>query len=126
MGKKTEVITLNGLHATISEKTLHQLLAKVPSVFVNVVDGSGNEVNISTRDLDPHGTSNLTFGRTALLLILIGTVIRLRITVFQWKPWSALKWGKKRGLCSSAPSLAACCITYKDRVIVNSSTCKHA
>jgi len=53
-GKKSEVITLTGLNANITEKTPRQLFAKVPGVFVYDMDGSGNQVNISTRGLDPH------------------------------------------------------------------------
>ena len=33
---------------------LRQIFAKVPGVFVYDMDGSGNQVNISTRGLDPH------------------------------------------------------------------------
>ncbi|QNF35828.1 TonB-dependent receptor [Adhaeribacter swui] len=53
-GKKTEVINLGGLNANITEKTPRQLFAKVPGVFVYDMDGSGNQINISTRGLDPH------------------------------------------------------------------------
>lgn len=53
-GKKNEVISLQGLDANIAEKTPRQIFAKVPGVFVYDMDGSGNQVNISTRGLDPH------------------------------------------------------------------------
>lgn len=53
-GKKTEVINILGLDANIAEKTPRQIFAKVPGVFVYDMDGSGNQVNISTRGLDPH------------------------------------------------------------------------
>ncbi|GEO05453.1 TonB-dependent receptor [Adhaeribacter aerolatus] len=53
-GKKTEVIQLENLNANITEKTPRQLFAKVPGVFVYDMDGSGNQVNIATRGLDPH------------------------------------------------------------------------
>ena len=53
-GKKTEVISVLGLDANIAEKTPRQIFAKVPGVFVYDMDGSGNQVNISTRGLDPH------------------------------------------------------------------------
>ena len=53
-GKKNEVIELAGVNGNISEKTGRQLFAKVPGVFVYDMDGSGNQVNISTRGLDPH------------------------------------------------------------------------
>lgn len=53
-GKKNEVIDLTTIHANIAEKTGRQLFAKVPGVFVYDMDGSGNQMNISTRGLDPH------------------------------------------------------------------------
>lgn len=53
-GKKSEVINLGGTNANIAEKTGRQIFAKVPGVFVYDMDGSGNQMNISTRGLDPH------------------------------------------------------------------------
>ncbi|OLY94551.1 Fe(3+) dicitrate transport protein [Cnuella takakiae] len=53
-GKKNELITLNATNANIAIKTGRQLFAKVPGVFVYDMDGSGNQLNIATRGLDPH------------------------------------------------------------------------
>jgi len=53
-GKKNEVIHVADMDANIVEKTGRQIFAKVPGVFVYDMDGSGNQVNISTRGLDPH------------------------------------------------------------------------
>jgi Fe(3+) dicitrate transport protein len=53
-GKKNEVIKLSGTNANIAIKTGRQLFAKIPGVFVYDMDGSGNQLNISTRGLDPH------------------------------------------------------------------------
>ncbi|TXI70805.1 MAG: TonB-dependent receptor [Cyclobacteriaceae bacterium] len=53
-GKKSEVISLGGTNANIAEKTGRQIFAKIPGVFVYDMDGSGNQMNISTRGLDPH------------------------------------------------------------------------
>ncbi len=53
-GKKNEVINIQSLNANIAEKTARQIFAKVPGIFVYDMDGSGNQVNISTRGLDPH------------------------------------------------------------------------
>ena len=53
-GKKSEVIHLENTDANIAEKTPRQIFAKIPGVFVYDMDGSGNQVNISTRGLDPH------------------------------------------------------------------------
>lgn len=53
-GKKNEVISIAGTNASIAIKTGRQLFAKIPGVFVYDMDGSGNQLNISTRGLDPH------------------------------------------------------------------------
>ena len=53
-GKKNEVINLVGLPANIAEKTGRQIFAKIPGAFIYDMDGSGNQVNIATRGLDPH------------------------------------------------------------------------
>ena len=53
-GKKNEVINVSAGNSNIAIKTGRQLFAKVPGVFVYDMDGSGNQLNISTRGLDPH------------------------------------------------------------------------
>ena len=53
-GKKTEVINLISTPADITNKTGRQVFAKIPGVFVYDMDGSGNQVNIAARGLDPH------------------------------------------------------------------------
>jgi len=53
-GKKNEVVELDGVNGNLSEKTGRQIFAKIPGVFVYDMDGSGNQINISTRGLDPH------------------------------------------------------------------------
>jgi len=53
-GKKNEVITLAATNANVALKTGRQLFAKIPGVFVYDMDGSGNQLNIATRGLDPH------------------------------------------------------------------------
>lgn len=53
-GKKTEVINLTAKDLALSEKYGRQIFAKVPGVFIYDMDGTGNQVNISTRGLDPH------------------------------------------------------------------------
>lgn len=53
-GKKNEVINLSGTNANIALKKGRQLFAKIPGVFVYDMDGSGNQLNISTRGLDSH------------------------------------------------------------------------
>ena len=53
-GKKTEVIDLAQIPADITNKTGRQVFAKIPGVFVYDMDGSGNQINIAARGLDPH------------------------------------------------------------------------
>jgi len=52
--KKNEVIQLTDLPANLAEKTGRQVFAKIPGAFVYDMDGSGNQLNIATRGLDPH------------------------------------------------------------------------
>lgn len=53
-GTKNEVINIENLDANVAERTPRQIFAKVPGVFVYDMDGAGNQMNISTRGLDPH------------------------------------------------------------------------
>jgi Fe(3+) dicitrate transport protein len=53
-GKKNELINISATNANIAIKTGRQLFSKVPGVFVYDMDGSGNQLNIATRGLDPH------------------------------------------------------------------------
>ena len=53
-GKKNEILNVTNLDANIAEKTARQVFAKVPGVFVYDMDGTGNQINIATRGLDPH------------------------------------------------------------------------
>jgi Fe(3+) dicitrate transport protein len=53
-GKKTEIISLNNSAADITNKAGRQVFAKIPGVFVYDMDGSGNQINIAARGLDPH------------------------------------------------------------------------
>src|SRR5690606_11534675 len=53
-GRKSEVINVQDLPANLSEKTGRQIFAKIPGAFIYDMDGSGNQVNLATRGLDPH------------------------------------------------------------------------
>lgn len=53
-GKKSEIIDLQHTDADFANKIGRQVFMKVPGVFVYDMDGAGNQVNISTRGLDPH------------------------------------------------------------------------
>lgn len=53
-GKKNEVIDLKERNVAFTEKYGRQIFSKIPGVFVYDIDGTGNQVSISTRGLDPH------------------------------------------------------------------------
>jgi Fe(3+) dicitrate transport protein len=53
-GRKNEVLAIARTESNTALKTGRQLFAKVPGVFVYDMDGSGNQINIATRGLDPH------------------------------------------------------------------------
>ncbi len=53
-GRKSLALPVSGTVANLTEKVGRQVFAKVPGAFVYDMDGSGNQLNISTRGLDPH------------------------------------------------------------------------
>lgn len=53
-GKKSEIIGINGRNLALTEKYGRQVFARVPGVFVYDMDGTGNQLNVSVRGLDPH------------------------------------------------------------------------
>lgn len=67
-GKKNEIITIAATNANIAIKTGRQLFAKVPGVFVYDMDGSGNQLNISTRGLDPHRSWEFNIRQNGIII----------------------------------------------------------
>ncbi|GAB3332027.1 TonB-dependent receptor [Larkinella ripae] len=53
-GKRSEVIRLGEIDANIAEKNARQVFARLPGLFVYDMDGTGNQMNVATRGLDPH------------------------------------------------------------------------
>ena len=53
-GKKNEVIDLTQKSVALTEKYGRQIFSKIPGIFVYDMDGTGNQMNISARGLDPH------------------------------------------------------------------------
>jgi Fe(3+) dicitrate transport protein len=53
-GKKSEVLNISVMDIDIANKNARQAFAKVPGIFVYDMDGSGNQINIASRGLDPH------------------------------------------------------------------------
>lgn len=67
-GMKSEVLQLANSDANLAEKTPRQIFAKVPGVFVYDMDGTGNQVNISTRGLDAHRSWEMNVRQDGVLV----------------------------------------------------------
>ena len=68
LGKKNEVIQLSGINTNITLKTGRQVFAKIPGVFIYDMDGSGNQVNIASRGLDPHRSWEYNIRQNGIIL----------------------------------------------------------
>lgn len=66
-GKKNEVIEIAQKNTGLAEKYARQIFSKVPGLFVYDMDGTGNQVNISTRGLDPHRGWEFNIRKDAVL-----------------------------------------------------------
>ena len=53
-GIKNSVIQIDNQATNFSDKIGRQIFAKIPGTFVYDMDGSGNQINIANRGLDPH------------------------------------------------------------------------
>jgi hypothetical protein len=107
-GKKTEVIGLDALDANLVQRNAREIFAKVPGVFVYDMDGSGNQISVAARGLDPHRGWNSTSGWTASSRIPTCTPIPQATSACRWKPWSGSSWCAAPARCSTAHSSAAC------------------
>ncbi len=67
-GTKSTVIQLADLPANLAEKTGRQVFSRVPGAFVYDMDGSGNQMNVSTRGLDAHRSWELNVRQDGVLL----------------------------------------------------------
>lgn len=67
-GRKSEVISVQDLPANLAEKTGRQIFAKVPGAFVYDMDGSGNQVNLAARGLDPHRSWEFNVRQNGILI----------------------------------------------------------
>lgn len=67
-GKKNEVINIGATSTNMALKTGRQLFAKVPGVFVYDMDGSGNQLNVATRGLDPHRSWEFNIRQNGVLV----------------------------------------------------------
>ncbi|MCF0072876.1 TonB-dependent receptor [Dyadobacter sp. CY261] len=66
-GKRSEVVRLGDIDANIAEKNGRQLFARIPGVFVYDMDGTGNQLNIATRGLDPHRSWELNVRQNGVI-----------------------------------------------------------
>ncbi len=67
-GARSEVVTLHQIDASTADKTGRQLFAKIPGVFVYDMDGTGNQINISTRGLDAHRSWEMNVRQDGVLV----------------------------------------------------------
>jgi Fe(3+) dicitrate transport protein len=67
-GARSEVVSLRKIDGSAAEKTGRQLFAKVPGVFVYDMDGTGNQINISTRGLDAHRSWEMNVRQDGVLV----------------------------------------------------------
>lgn len=67
-GTKTTIVELADLPANLAEKTGRQIFSRVPGAFVYDMDGSGNQINVSTRGLDAHRSWELNVRQDGVLL----------------------------------------------------------
>jgi Fe(3+) dicitrate transport protein len=67
-GLKSEHLQLARMDANLSEKTARQIFARIPGVFVYDMDGTGNQVNISTRGLDAHRSWEMNVRQDGVLV----------------------------------------------------------
>ncbi len=67
-GRKSEVLHIQDLPANLAEKTGRQIFAKIPGAFIYDMDGSGNQINIATRGLDPHRSWEYNVRQNGILI----------------------------------------------------------
>lgn len=67
-GRKNEVLRVQDMSANLTEKTGRQIFARVPGAFIYDMDGSGNQVNIATRGLDPHRSWEFNIRQNGIMI----------------------------------------------------------
>jgi len=53
-GRKSKLIDIKNRELALTDKYARQIFVQIPSLFVYEMDGTGNQLNISTRGFDPH------------------------------------------------------------------------
>ncbi|RYZ31875.1 MAG: TonB-dependent receptor, partial [Sphingobacteriales bacterium] len=67
-GKRSEVIRISESDINVPDKTGRQLFARIPGVFVYDMDGTGNQLNIATRGLDPHRSWEMNIRQNGVII----------------------------------------------------------
>ncbi|HYG16943.1 MAG TPA: TonB-dependent receptor plug domain-containing protein, partial [Bacteroidia bacterium] len=67
-GKKTEVLEINPVFINTVENNPRQVFNKIPGVMVWEMDGTGNQVSIATRGLNPHRSWELNVRQNGFIL----------------------------------------------------------
>lgn len=67
-GKSSHSISMEKSAASQPEKAVRQVFAKIPGAFAYDMDGSGNQVNLSLRGLDPHRSWDLNVRQNGIML----------------------------------------------------------
>jgi Fe(3+) dicitrate transport protein len=66
--KRTELIVLNNSEVNTAENNPRQVFAKIPGINVWEMDGTGNQVSIATRGLNPHRSWELNVRQNGFIL----------------------------------------------------------
>jgi Fe(3+) dicitrate transport protein len=67
-GARSEVVALEQVRTAASDKVGRQIFARVPGVLVYDMDGTGNQLNVGTRGVDPHRSWEMNVRQDGVLL----------------------------------------------------------
>lgn len=65
-GKKLSVVVLDQLSVNLAENNARQIFAKVPGITAMEMDGSGVQVNIGSRGLNPHRSMEINVNQNGI------------------------------------------------------------
>lgn len=67
-GKSSQIIDIDKTPANTVEKTVRQVFAKIPGAFAYDMDGSGTQINLALRGLDPHRSWDMNVRQNGVML----------------------------------------------------------
>jgi Fe(3+) dicitrate transport protein len=67
-GKTTHVVVLDKTMASLPEKSVRQVWARIPGAFAYDMDGTGNQINLALRGLDPHRSWDMNVRQNGIVL----------------------------------------------------------